>query len=352
MVFVTRKFPPSLGGMETLSAGVWRSLQAGSGGNHLIAHGGPNRALVWWFPGALVRLGRRLWRDRGAAVLTGDALTWAVIEPVARLFRRPAATLVMGLDMSYPGKLYGALVRPALRRAPHVIAISQASAEQARAVGVESGRISVLRLGVPVPPEPDRSGSRSLIEARLDLGSDAFIALTLGRLVRRKGVRWFVETVLPRTPSTVHYVVAGRGPESEAVAEASAAAGVAERVHLLGGVDDETREGLLAGADLFVQPNIPVPGDMEGFGLVVVEAALRGTPVLASALEGIRDAVVDGETGVLVPPADGPAWVEAVARLVADRASTAEMGRRFAAKAAEIYSEERMGRELREILGL
>ena len=125
-----------------------------------------------------------------------------------------------------------------------------------------------------------------------------------------------------------HYLVAGTGPDAAAIEAAAAANHVALRVHLLGQVTTEEREELLRGSDLFIQANVPVPGDMEGFGLVTVEAAVRGTPVLASGIEGIRDAVIDGGTGTLVPAADVDRWIEAVEVALADPAVLAEQGRR------------------------
>ncbi len=355
-MFVTRKFPPSVGGMETLAAGVWRSLSADRADSVLISHGGPNRDLVWWLPVSAVRLLVLLVRGGAGTVLTGDALTYVVMAPVARLARRPCATMVMGLDVTYPNPLYRAVVRPLLRRAPLVIAISRETAERAREVGVAAGRIAVVRLGVAPPPAgPGRpapgAGGDGAHPDLPGVPARAVVLLTLGRLVRRKGVRWFAGEVLPHLPPEVHYAVAGEGPERHAIEEAAAEAGVAGRVHLLGRVDDEARERLLRRADLFVQPNIPVAGDMEGFGLVTVEAALRATPVVAADLEGIRDAVVDGQTGYLLPAGDAAAWIGRLGGLVGDRAGLAAVGRSFAVRAAELFDEQQMGRALAELLG-
>jgi phosphatidylinositol alpha-1,6-mannosyltransferase len=124
--------------------------------------------------------------------------------------------------------------------------------------------------------------------------------------------------VLPQLPPHAHYLVAGVGAEEEPLRAAAQRLGLSDRVHLLGRVDDQAREQLLHGADLFVQPNVAVPGDMEGFGLVVVEAALRGLPVVAADLEGIKDAVVPDVTGLLLPSGDAAAWVETVTRLLVD----------------------------------
>jgi phosphatidyl-myo-inositol dimannoside synthase len=200
-----------------------------------------------------------------------------------------------------------------------------------------------------VSPE-DRAAARSRLAEQLGVSDDAFLVLTLGRLVRRKGARWFTAEVLPKLPGEVHYVVAGDGAEAEPVRAAAAAAGVSGRVHLLGSGDDETRETAMRGADLFVQPNIRVPGDMEGFGLVTIEAALRGTPVVAAALEGILDAVVDGETGILLSSEDPDAWVRCVTDLVSDRGSLPATGQQYRKAASARYGETAMQAELVRLL--
>jgi glycosyltransferase involved in cell wall biosynthesis len=97
---------------------------------------------------------------------------------------------------------------------------------------------------------------------------------------------------------------------------------------------------------MLVQPNILVPNDVEGFGLVMIEATLRGTPVLAAGLQGIKDAVVDGVTGQLLPSGADSEWVRMMNEWCRDRQELASLGQRFRARAIELYSQERMGREL------
>lgn len=340
--------------METLAEGVWRSLSAVSPGARLIAHGGGNGQLFRWYPTALLRVVWLLARREVDVVLTGDALTYAVLRPILLLSRVRNATMVMGLDVTFDNRLYRAVVHPALRKAPSVIAISQATADAATGFGVPHDHISVVRLGVQSEwvSAAERDAARHVLRRRLDVGDDTVLLLTLGRLVRRKGARWFVRHVLPGLPDNVHYVLAGSGPEERAIVAAAQASGMAARLHMLGRVDDVLREELMCGADVFVQPNIPVAGDMEGFGLVTVEAAIRGTPVVAADLEGIKDAVVDRETGVLLPPQDAPAWTATLERLIADRPGLVEMGAAFQAAASARYSELAMGRALCAVLGV
>jgi phosphatidylinositol alpha-1,6-mannosyltransferase len=353
-IFVTRKFPPSVGGMETLAAGVWRSVAAVRPDAEKISYGGANRGLVWWIPLSLLRLAFRLLLRRVDFVLTGDALMYALASPLLRISRVPNATMIMGLDVTYENPIYRRLVRPALRHAPRVVAISAATADSARTVGVADDRLVVLRLGVQAPelPPGERRRCARLIRDELGLSDSDVVLLALGRLVRRKGVRWFVEAVVPELPDNVHLVVAGDGDEAAAIVEAAATSGVSSRVHLLGRVEDDSRERLMRGADVFVQPNIEVPNDIEGFGLVTVEAAMRGAPVVAANLQGIRDAVVDGGTGILLAPQEAPIWVKQLTELTASPALLDSLGESFRSQAVELYGEAAMGKALIEMLEL
>jgi glycosyltransferase involved in cell wall biosynthesis len=353
-LFLTRKFPPSVGGMETLAEATWRALSAAAPDSVLVAHSGRNRTLALWLPRAMART---LWlatTRRVDVVVTGDAPMCALASPFLRVLGVPCVTMALGLDLTYRNRLYRAIVHPTLRRASTVIAISEATARVARELGVDPAKVHVLRLAVAAPEvSPDqRRKQRARLNARLGTTDDHVLLLTLGRLVRRKGTDWFLRNVLPALPPHVILVVAGSGRDEERIAGSVADLGLTDRVRLLGSVDEDERELLLQGADLFVQPNIRVPGDMEGFGLVTVEAALRGLPVVAADLEGISDAVLDGVTGILLRSGDASAWIDALSGLAVEREVLAETGHRFQAATRQRYSERAMADRLVELVGL
>lgn len=339
ILYVTRKFPPSVGGMETLARDVWRVLDERSDAR-LIAHGGSNRAMPLWLASAVVRATVGLLRHRYDRLITGDAVMFMVLRPVARLARVPAETLVMGLDLTWRRRAYQWALRRWLPRADRVVAISAATAAVARSLGVPDERVKAVPLGVDAPDvdRPARAAARQTLLAELGLDAEQPVIVTLGRLVPRKGARWFVTSVLPQLAGRPSLVIGGDGPERESIAAAAAAAGVGERVVLLGRVDDARREVLLSGGAVFVQPNVRVPGDMEGFGLVTIEAALRGVPVVAADLEGLADAVDQGVTGWLLPSGDAGAWVATLDRLLADPAALATAGERCQAAAQQRFS--------------
>jgi phosphatidylinositol alpha-1,6-mannosyltransferase len=132
--------------------------------------------------------------------------------------------------------------------------------------------------------------------------------------VRRKGVAWFVRSVMPRLPEDVVLLVVGEGPEMADIAQAIDERGLNNRVRLAGRVDESMLMRALAGSDVFVMPNIPVAGDMEGFGVVMLEAGLLDLPTVASGIEGILDVITDGVNGLLVAPGDAEGFAEAIRR--------------------------------------
>lgn len=349
-VFVTRKFPPSVGGMETLASDVWAMLRASGEEARLVAHGGSNAGLpLFW--GRAVRAVLRAARRPGDVVLTGDVLMYLLLLPFARAVGLRLVTMAHGKDVIWGFPPYRWCVRRLLPGAPMVLCNSAATAEQVRRAGVPAERVHVVRLGVEVPVRTADDVARARQELRDEVGATpgTHVLVTVGRLVRRKGVAWFVREVLPRLEGDWVYLVAGAGPDEPAVRAAARETGLEDRVRLLGRVPDAQRERLMAGSDVFVQPNVPVRDDMEGFGLVAVEAAVRGALVVAADLEGLKDAVDDGATGLLVPSGDAEAWRATLTDVLADP-GRAERAAAFARSCAERYDRVRMGEELVRVL--
>jgi phosphatidylinositol alpha-1,6-mannosyltransferase len=347
-LFLTRKFPPRVGGMETLAAATARALEAPFDLT-VVSLGRSQRNLVWWLPFAAARVRVAAKRKSVDLVVFGDGLTYCALRPVLGKAVPPHIVMVMGLDLTYHPAWYQRRVRHTLPRAPRDVAISAATGQAAIERGVAAERLSVVAPGVLEPERLPRrtadSGAR--LRSRLGVAPDATVLLTLGRLVPRKGVRWFVSEVMRRLPDDVVYVVAGSGGDEGPIRDAIAGIGPAkERVLLLGQVDSEMRDALFTGSDLFIMPNVVVPGDMEGFGLVAIEAAAVGALVIASSLEGIRDAVIDGETGVLIAPGDATAFVNAITAMVHDPSERRRLAERYAEGTRAKFTIDRMRDDL------
>ena len=326
VLYVTRKHPPSVGGMQKFSREFARAVSARTPMT-TIAWGRTQKLLPLFLLRALVAGLRHALGGRVTLVHVGDPVLTPLGLILARAARCPLVVTAHGLDVTHDHTLYRRFVQRFLPRADHLVCISDATLEACLARGGDPKRCSVIPVGIDRtsrrPANPKRAA-----DLRASLGGGP-VLLTVGRLVRRKGVAHFIAKVLPRLGGRMpaHYVVVGDGPDRAAIERAVDRAGMSHAVTLMGQVDDDTLSATYAAADVFIMPNIPVEGDMEGFGLVAVEAGLAELPVVASDLEGIRTAVTHGRNGVLVPHDDPEAWIEAVCRLLEDPDARRSAGR-------------------------
>ena len=167
--------------------------------------------------------------------------------------------------------------------------------------------------------------------------------LFVGRIVPRKGLAWFAENVLPRLPEDVLFKIIGTVWDEDELRRALSNS----RAEYIGRVSDRALHHLRHRAAVTVMPNRHLDqADMEGFGLAALEAAANGSILVASGIEGIVDAVIDGKTGFLLPEGDTELWAAKVSELLGW--APAERGA-FLAEArlviADRYSWDRVARQ-------
>jgi glycosyltransferase involved in cell wall biosynthesis len=201
-------------------------------------------------------------------------------------------------------------------------AISRSTREDLIGRGLRPEAIRVIHPGVDLDRFIQSAGPRA--------ASPTF--LYLGRLRRYKGVQLLVRAValLRDRGVRVDLRIAGRGSYERRLRALATRLRVADRVHFEGFVSEEAKPGLFgeAWANLFPSPK-------EGWGITNLEAGACGTPSIAADAPGLRETVVDGETGVLVEPGSAAAFAEAIAALSGDRARVEALGtaaRRHAAR--------------------
>jgi glycosyltransferase involved in cell wall biosynthesis len=314
-LFISRAYPPVIGGIENQNHAVSKWL-CNIMEVKTIANYGGKKNLIFFFPKAFFQALHEA--KNYDAILLGDG----VLAPIGWLLRiltgKPVLSILHGLDITYPFFLYQSLwVRFFLRRLDRLIAVSRHTKEVAIEYGIPADKVSIIHNGVEDPPDI------GIHYVRIDLANYLGIDLTgkkvittIGRLTKRKGIAWFTEFVLPKLPENFLYVIAGSGGEKSHILAAAKKAGVVDRIRLLGTVPDEIKMMLHRTADLFVQPNITVPDVMEGFGIAVIEATLAGLPVIASKVEGLQDAIIEGETGIFVESKDAEGFKSAILDLV------------------------------------
>lgn len=283
-----------------------------------------NGVLTVGFLARLLREVPRIVRERRVdAVLFSSMVTASSVLVLHERLRRAGvvtAAIPVGRDITLANPVYQKLVRRVLARLDLILPISRATAQTALERGARPDRVHVVPCGVEFPELTaggDRGAARAELIERLrerghEVDAEALLLTSVGRHQERKGFHWFVEQVAPRMPAGVVYLLAGSGPMTPVIRDAIAAKGLTDRVILLGQIDEELLVSLYRGSDLFIMPNIPVPGDIEGFGVVMIEAGAAGLPVIAADLEGIRDVITPGENGTLVPTGDADAFVRAI----------------------------------------
>jgi len=240
----------------------------------------------------------------------GGLATIAMQRPPTVVTRRIAKRQKSG---RYTRWLYGTV-------ADATVTISAAVREALLTVGVAPERIHVIPDGVEASLFRDLRARRAPARAQLGLAPDARVVLCAARLDPLKGQRHLLrafEAVASRLPGA-HLLLAGEGPE-----EARLAAFIEER-HLCGRVclrgHGDIRD-LLAAADVACVPSLK-----EGLSVFSLEAQAAGLPVVASDVGGLPESVADGQTGLLVPPADERALSDALLRLLPDEALCARLG--------------------------
>ncbi|HWC14315.1 MAG TPA: glycosyltransferase family 4 protein [Actinomycetota bacterium] len=286
----------------------------------------PGNDLVWAIDGAA--------RDAGAdRILFGTPWPLSLIAPRVGALGYPYAFVVYGAELLVPTAapwLRGFMLE-VLARSDFVVGCSNYTL----------GRLAAMlhRRGLEMPPHErlparvdlDRfhpDAATPAIRDRVAVGDDDRIVLSFGRLVERKGVHRMIDamtTVNERVPEAV-FVVAGAGPEEHNLRrQAEVSEG---RVMFAGRVPEADAPALFAAADVFT---LPVADryfglEVEGLGVVMLEAGACGTPSVIGRSGGSPETVVDGETGFVIDGRNRAAVADRVTYLLEDPELGSEMG--------------------------
>jgi phosphatidylinositol alpha-1,6-mannosyltransferase len=215
----------------------------------------------------------------------------------------------------------------ALRRASHVFCISHYTEQLVHELGVSPKNTSLLTPGIDTK---DFDTEINTDQFKYEMGwQDKQIILSLCRLVERKGVDSVIRClppVLKQVPDLV-YVVAGDGPYRAVLEKLVQTNQLDEHVVFTGYVPNEQKDLYYQVADIFVMPNRQLTdGDVEGFGIVFLEANIHAKPVVGGASGGTIDAILHGKTGLLVNPYDLDELASALIRLLKDKPYAKSVG--------------------------
>jgi phosphatidylinositol alpha-1,6-mannosyltransferase len=344
LLMLTWNYPPAVGGIEQVAYYTAASLSERGHSVAVVAPGLPpgtletasldmlpHRTRGTKIPSFLLQAfvaGLKLVRREKPDVLLCPSLTSAPAAWfLSKWTRIPYAIQIHGSDILVPQKWYQWAIAPLLSGSRMLFTNSQNTAELLKKRGLDSNRIRVVCPGVTPPPPPSAQPSAAILRL-LEETAGRPTLVTVGRLIRRKGIREFIGETLPllrkRIPDMLYLVVGGEATASlihpermrEQLTSAIRNGRHENHVKLLGRLTGADLERIYHRANLFVLPCLDDPTDVEGFGIVILEAALQGVPGVATRCGGIPDAIADGKTGVLVAPGRPSEMAEAICELL------------------------------------
>jgi len=253
----------------------------------------------------LMELPHSVRKENADVILFSSMVTASLAYLLRNRIDVPMVTINHGRDVTLPVNIYQWFVPKVFSKLDGVISVSEATRQECIKRGMVPHRGVALPNGFDLSnlsSFPDKQESRLRLQRNFRIPlEDHFMLLTVGRNVKRKGHEWFIREVLPKLEDRVVYVSVGDGPEFDNIQKAKEESQCKKQIFLLGRQPDEVLKQAYSAADVFVMPNIPVEGDMEGFGIVLLEANMARTPAVAADLEGIKDVIAPGKNGYRVP---------------------------------------------------
>lgn len=285
---------------------------------------------------ALVRAIDHAARDYDAdRILFGTPWPLALIAPRISALGYPYGAIVYGAELLVPTAAPGlrGLILDFLAGSDFVLSCSNYTLGRLAAMLETRGRAMPPHERLPARVDMDRfspDADATAVRAELGLTDDDRIVLSFGRLVTRKGVHRMIDampTVNRRVPEAV-FVVAGGGPEERNLRRRAEVSG--GRVVFAGRVPEADAAALFATADVFTLPVVDryFGLEVEGLGVVMLEAGACGTPSVIGRSGGSPETVVDGETGFVIDARDRGMLADRVGYLLENRDEAAEMGRK------------------------
>lgn len=355
LLFLARTYPPLIGGMENFSYHLINSIAGLKKAEVTAIVNKKGRSFLPLF--LLLLVPKLIFSARKYSLIhLADGVLAPIGEIIKLIFpKKKVVCTIHGLDITYAEKnsFYKKFNLQALSSLDKIIAVSEATKKTAIRLKVPEDKIVVIANGVNPPPKEKKNGQEmfwSLIRKRFpqlsleELENKNFI-LTIGRLCKRKGVAWFIEKVFPALNKDTIYLIAGGGPERLNLEKIIESLNLNKRVLLLGTVTEEEKSALLSEALLFIQPNIKVKGDMEGFGISMLEASVNKIPVIASRIEGIKQAIIHKKNGFLIKSRDSQKFTDLINRLIENKEERKLLGEKFQKFTLENFSWDKIARE-------
>ncbi|TDO21650.1 glycosyltransferase family 4 protein [Pedobacter duraquae] len=340
ILFISHKYPPVIGGMEKQSFELITGMKKHAKVYSIILDAEKESRLHFFLNLEDRIIAMCIKHPLITIIHFNDALVAAACLRHKRYRHLKHTMTVHGLDVVFPNWIYRTWIFKKFNRFSLIFAVSTATAQACIARGINKDKIVVVHNGVDHAMQAPacKAQMETLLSSQYGIDTQGQrVIVAMGRPVTRKGFSWFIAQVVPKLDPDIMLLLIGPGQQTHPVKSGLWSAipetlrkpielflgmpsdarqitklvnkpNTAAVVKQLGAMAYEDILKIMRSADAFVMPNIAIKGDMEGFGLVCLEAALCGVPVYAAAIDGITDVIHNGKNGFLLPSGDAEIW--------------------------------------------
>lgn len=370
ILFVSHKSPPATGGMEKQSYelinGVALYIKT-----HTIVYDHQESLFAFF-----LKLNSRILtlikaNPKIKIIHFNDGLIAAIASYHKGYEQLKKTVTIHGLDVVYPLAYFQKKIIPRFNSFDRIFAVSDATAKAAHDRGIKIEKLQVIPNGVDFPEHQVKKKLADISHKYPDIQIDKKTFVTLGRPVKRKGFSWLLQQVIPHVDTDFQLLMLGPYSTKETLtdrlinllpsklknltmlflgypSDQSSLRKILPhcypKVIHLGKVPFEDLQIILNESLAFLMPNIPIPGDMEGFGLVCLEASTAGSLVIASEIEGINSAVQHKKNGILVPAENSIAWINTLKEVIDNPDLYRQQAKTYAEYTRATYSWDIMAR--------
>lgn len=347
VLLLTLDFPPRIGGVANYLANLCQNLppdkifvltikENGSVEfdqkqdykiyrKNLISH-----LPIWpkWLP-AIYHTFQVIKKDKPDLILVGQILPLGTVAlAIKKLTGLNYFVSCHGMDilLAQKTKRKKWLTNLIIKNSQHIIVNGQFTKKEIEKLGIGENKITVI---YPCPNIHDLqlTTNNKQLNKKFNL-SNKKVLLTVGRLVERKGQDQVIKAlpeVIKSFPEVV-YLIIGSGPYQSELEKLAKELNLEDKIIFAGELSDNEARECYKMADIFVMPSRQIAGDVEGFGIVYLESASFGLPVIAGRSGGVSEAILNGQTGILVNPEDIKEIAQAIIKLLADEDLAKKMG--------------------------
>ena len=372
LLFVSHKHPPSIGGMQTHNFYLKKGLEAVFDLTNIIIR--PDQSGINFLISVRSTMNKLLSQRHFDMVYVNDGLLGIITADLKKRYPNVAFfATIHGLEATFPMKFYSNYLAKKLLYFDRLICVSHFTKNNLDTLLCTTAKTTCIANGIDHTVQEISNSEKIHYDEKYRFLQNKKILISVGRPVKRKGFSWFAKNVLPSLGEEVVYLIAGPFPPKSLFkslinfilprrinylldlllgypTDAQELTSMKDsKLKILDRIPQSELNYLIKKAHLFIVPNVDVEGDSEGFGLVALEGAIREKVVLAADLQGLKDAIINNENGLLLPPGKSDVWIQTCNNLLCNTTEVTLSGRKAKEYTLKHYSWDKMAKQYAEL---